>query len=156
MSDSYIRLIPDDQRWQPTVVAAASAAAYVTELFSGQDDAVERVEVKFYDRVTLIDAGEYTTRIACSRCEADISLEWLGDVVRKNGGESFDSLGVLVPCCGAAVELDSFYYEEPIGFARFEVSVMNPTRARFELDRTELARVARLLGHPVVQVLAHY
>ncbi|MDO3703260.1 hypothetical protein Q3W71_16425 [Micromonospora sp. C28SCA-DRY-2] len=156
MSDSYIRLIPDDQRWQPTVEAAASAAAYVAELFYGQGDAVERVEVTFYDRVTLIDAGEYTTRIACSRCEADISLDWLGDVVRENGGASFDSLDVLVPCCGAAAELDSLHYEEPIRFARFEVSAMNPTRARSELDGTELARVAQLLGHPVVQVLAHY
>ncbi|MER5337053.1 hypothetical protein [Micromonospora sp. NPDC002717] len=97
--------------------------------------------------MTLIDAGEYTTRITCSRCEEDISLAWLGDLVRKNGGLRFDHLDVTVPCCRAVVELDSLRYEEPIGFARFEVSAMNPTRATYELDAEELAVVAGLLGH---------
>jgi hypothetical protein len=54
------------------------------------------------------------------------------------------------------VTLHSLRYEEPIGFARFEVSAMNPTRANYELDAKELARVADLLGHPVAQILAHY
>ncbi|WP_155373911.1 hypothetical protein [Catellatospora vulcania] len=44
----------------------------------------------------------------------------------------------------------------PVGFARFEVSAMNPTRAKYELDAAELAEVAGLLGHPVKQILAHY
>ncbi|BCJ47845.1 hypothetical protein GCM10010168_22040 [Actinoplanes ianthinogenes] len=57
---------------------------------------------------------------------------------------------------GAAVELDSLHYEEPIGFARFAVFAMNPTRAEPELDDSELARVAELLGHPVRQILAHH
>ncbi|MFF5263589.1 hypothetical protein ACFY4C_32075 [Actinomadura viridis] len=156
MSDFYIRLIPTDRDWQPTAVAATSAVAYVAALFSGPDDAVEQVKHEFYDGVTLIDAGEYTTRITCSRCRRDISLDWLGDVVRGNGGVSFDHLDVTVPCCGAVVELDSLRYEEPIGFARFEVSAMNPTRAKYELDARELARLADLLGHRVAQILAHY
>ncbi|MFI7650802.1 hypothetical protein ACIBTZ_32735 [Micromonospora sp. NPDC049460] len=105
------------------------------------------MEHRFHDRVTLIDAGEYTTRITCSRCDEDISLAWLGDLVRKNGGLRFDHLDVTVPCCRAMVELDSLRYEEPIGFARFEVSAMNPTRATYELDAEELAVVAGLLGH---------
>ncbi len=33
---------------------------------------------------------------------------------------------------------------------------MNPVRAKYELDDEELAEVARLLGHPVTQILAHY
>jgi hypothetical protein len=59
-SDGYIRLIPTDQNWQPTLEAAASAVAYIARLFSGPDDAVEEVSHEFYDRVTLIDAGENT------------------------------------------------------------------------------------------------
>ncbi|MCP3785350.1 hypothetical protein NLX85_18475 [Micromonospora sp. A3M-1-15] len=156
MSDGYIRLIPTDRDWQPAPVAAASASAYVASLFSAPGDAVERVEDKFYDRVTLIDAGEYTTRITCSRCDGEVTLDWLGDLVRQNGSLSFDHLNVTVPCCGAVIELDSLRYEEPIGFARFEISAMNPTRAKYELEANELARVADLLGHPVAQILAHY
>jgi hypothetical protein len=69
----------------------------VAILFSDPGDAVEQVEHKFYDRVTLIDAGEYTTRITYSRCNGDISLHWLGDLVRENRGESLDHLDVTVP-----------------------------------------------------------
>lgn len=156
MSDRYIRLVPTDRDWQPTPAAAASAAAYVAGLLSGPGDAVDRVAGTFHDRVTLIDAGMYTTRITCPRCGGDIAMDWLGEVVRRNGGLSFDHLDVTVPCCGAVVELDRLRYEEPIGFARFELSAMNPTRAREELDAGELARVAALLGHPVAQILAHY
>jgi hypothetical protein len=61
--------------------------------------------------------------------------------------------------CGqdqSAISLDTLRYDWPVGFARFEVSAMNPTRAKYELDAEELANVAALLGHPVAQVLAHY
>jgi hypothetical protein len=157
VSDTYLRLIPDDRSWQPTTEAAASAAAYVADLFSGDGAEVDRVEAKFYDRVTLIDAGMYTERITCPQCGADIRTDWLGEVVRANGGVSFNSLRVTVPCCAAATEMDSLHYENPIGFARFEVSALNPFRVQGdELDGTELARVAHLLGHPIVQIIAHY
>ncbi|MGI5238680.1 hypothetical protein [Dactylosporangium sp. CA-139066] len=156
MSDSYIRLIPTDRDWQPEPAAAAAAAAYVAELLSGSGDDVERVENQFYERVTLIDAGMYTTRITCPRCAGNIAMDWLGALVRQNGGASFERLDVRVPCCNAVVELDGLHYDEPLGFARFEISAMNPTQAQGELDAGELARVTDLLGHPVAQIVAHY
>ncbi|GAA1250409.1 hypothetical protein [Oryzihumus leptocrescens] len=156
MSDSYIRLIPTNPDWQPTHEAAAAAAAYVASLFSGSGGDVEEVEYEFYDRMTLIDAGENTSQITCARCSRDIGLNWLGDLVRENGGPSFEHLDATVPCCAAVVPLNRLHYDWPIGFARFEVSAMNPTRAQYELDTVELARLAELLGHPVAQILAHY
>lgn len=155
MSDGYIRVIPTDLEWQPTPEAAAAAAAYIARLFSGPADDVEDVDHEFYDRVTLIDAGQNTTRITCSRCDGDISVDWLYDLIEQNG-ESFDSLNTAVPCCGVAVPLNTLRYDWPVGFARFEVSAMNPSRAKYELDAEELTDVAALLGHPVTQILAHY
>jgi hypothetical protein len=155
VSDDYIRLVPTDPYWQPEPEAAAAVVAYVASLFSGPGDGVDEVKQTFYDRVTLIDAGMYTERITCPRCAGDISMNWLGDLVRQNGA-SFDHLDVAVPCCGAVVGLNTLHYGDPIGFARFEVSAMNATRATYELDSSELARVASLLGHPVAQILARY
>ncbi|MEU8074810.1 hypothetical protein AB0B31_05120 [Catellatospora citrea] len=155
MSDSYIRLIPGDREWQPGPEAAAAAAAYVEGLFSDSADHVEYVEYEFYDRVTLIDAGENTSRITCSRCEGDIDTGWFFDIAEEHD-EQFDSLDVTVPCCAAVVALDTLRYDWPVGFARFEVSAMNATRAKYELDAQELAVVADILGHPVRQILAHY
>jgi hypothetical protein len=155
MSDGYIRLIPTDKQWQPTPEGAAAAVGYVARLFSGPEDGVEEVEAKFYDQVTLIDAGENTTRISCSNCDRDIDVRWFFDLIDKNG-QAFGNLDSQVPCCGAVVTLDSLSYDWPVGFARFEVSAMNPTRAKYELDDAELVEVAALLGRPVTQVLAHY
>lgn len=155
VSDGYIRLIPADREWQPTQAMAAAATVYVTRLFSAPEDDVEEVKHEFYDRITVIDAGENTTQVFCSNCSVDIGVEWFFDLIEKNG-ESFDSLDVTVPCCGAVVSLDSLRYDWPVGFARFEVCAMNPTRAKYELDAEELRELAALLGHPIAQILAHY
>lgn len=154
MSDFALRLVPADKHWQPSLTAAASAAEYVTGLFSGDDGDVEGVSSAFYDQVTVIDAGENTTRITCARCGEDI-LEWFFDLIEEHG-ESIGDWEPAVPCCGATVPLDAHGYDWPMGFARFEVCAMNPTRSGYELDARELARVADILGHPVVQILAHY
>ncbi|MEU8658252.1 hypothetical protein [Actinoplanes philippinensis] len=155
MSDDCLRLIPTDRQWQPDPAAAAAAADYVTRLFCGPSDHVEEVETEFYDHVTLIDAGENTTAITCPHCGGDIDAGWLADLVEENG-VTFTSLDRQVPCCATTVALDSLRYDWPVGFARFEICVTNPVRARYELGTAELAAVAALLGHPVTQILAHY
>jgi hypothetical protein len=155
VSDFYIRLIPGDQQWQPSREDAEAAVRYLEGLFSGPQDDVEEVGAEFYDRVTLIDAGENTTRVSCSSCTEEIGVDWLYDLVEANG-ESFDSLEIRVPCCSAMVELSSLHYDWPVGFARFEVTAMNATRAKYELDDGELAELGSILGHPVTQILAHY
>jgi hypothetical protein len=75
VSDDYIRLIPADKNWQPTPEAAASAEAYVAALFSDPGDHVWEVTSKFYDHVTLIDAGELTAPDRLPLCGTDIT-EW--------------------------------------------------------------------------------
>lgn len=155
VSDGYIRLIPTDRQWQPTPECAAAATAYVARLFSGPEDDVEEVQYEFYDQVTLIDAGGNTTRISCANCDGDLDVEWFHDLIEEHG-EGLAGTKVSVPCCGAHVSPDSLRYDWPVGFARFEVSAMNPTRAQYELNAEELAEVAALLGHPVTQILAHY
>jgi hypothetical protein len=105
VSDDYIRLIPTDKQWQPSPEGAAAATSYVAGLFSGPEDDVEEVEAEFYDQVTLIEAGENTTRISCSNCDGDIEVHWFLQLIEENG-ESFASLDIQVPCCGAVVALD--------------------------------------------------
>lgn len=62
-----------------------------------------------------------------------------------------------MPCCGATLALSALDYEWPVGFARFEVCAVNPARGnKYPLNAGEVARVAKLLGHPVRQVLAHH
>jgi hypothetical protein len=162
MGELYIRVIPTDPRWQPTVEAAARAAEYVAGLFAGPGDHVELVEPVFHERITLIDGGEYLEELFCSRCAATIGLDWFWDLlIARNGGRRvgepvIDDLAVTVPCCAAELTLPELRFEAPIGFARFEVSARNWTRPAWELSAEELAAAGDLLGHPLTQVHAHY
>ncbi|WP_433124823.1 hypothetical protein ACQPWW_20715 [Micromonospora sp. CA-240977] len=162
MSDLYIRVIPTDPEWQPTAEAAAPAAEYVAGLFARPGDHVEVVEPVFYDRITLIDGGEYMENVFCPRCAAAIGLDWFWDVlIARNGGRwvgepTIDDLDVTVPCCRAALTLPELRFEAPVGFARFELSARNWARGVWDLSDEELAVTGAILGHPVTQVHAHY
>ena len=160
MSDLYIRVIPADPVWQPTAEAAAGAVEYLAGLFAGPDDGVEVVEPVFYERITLIDGGEYMNEVFCPRCGAAMGLDWFWNLLTPgNGGIGAPTIGdlrVTVPCCDAVVMLPQLRFEGPVGFARFEVSARNWTRQEWELSDEELALIGDILGHPVTQVHAHY
>lgn len=155
MSDFYVRLIPTDPSWQPAPDAAEDATAYVRGLFAGPGDGADEVAHEYFEQIQFIDAGENTQHVTCPACGKVIGLEWVFDVVSERHPDLGD-LGVDVPCCGVGVSLNDLEYDWPVGFARFQITVMNGTRDDYELQPDELARVEALLGHPVRQVLAHY
>ena len=158
MSDDYVRLIPTDPVWQPAQAPAAAATAYVVELFAGPNGSVDQVEHEFHDAVTVIDSGVNTSRATCPTCGGDVPLGWVFGVVdSRHQVSNLEDLIVQVPCCGALVSLNELEYDWPMGFARFEISILNGYRPIVGLsDVVELEAVARRLGHAVRQVLAHY
>lgn len=155
MSDNFIRLVPTDVNWQPTAQDAAATTTYVAELFAGANDSADEVAHEFYSTARLIDSGVNTSRATCPSCGEDIALDWVFGVVDERQND-LTRLDARVPCCGIVTSLNQLDYDWPIGFGRFEITVLNGTRNRYELDAAELDHVASLLGHPVRQVLAHY
>ena len=155
MSDNWIRLIPTDALWEPKRSSVDRAVAYVVGLYAGPGDSADEVTAEFYDGVALIDSGVNTSSFTCRVCSSVTDVTWAFEVVNERSSDLTD-LDVVLPCCGAASNLNDLAYDWPLGFARFEIGVLNGTRARYELDGSELRQVGQLLGHPVRQVLAHY
>jgi hypothetical protein len=155
VSDDYIRLIPTQVTWEPTESAAESAMSYVAGLFSGVNGSADEVTTKFYADVALIDSGVNTSTAKCRSCGNSVDLEWVFEVVDERVAD-LSHLDVIVPCCEAMTSLNDLEYDWPMGFARFEIAVLNGSREVHELQAHELERVGSLLGHPVRQVLAHY
>lgn len=155
MSDDWIRVIPTSPSWQPDREAAKSAVEYVSGLFVGPDNALDDVQAEFHQGIALIDSGVNTASFTCAACSTVIGIEWVLDIVDERS-EDLSNLDVHLPCCGALASLNELDYDWPMGFARFEIGVLNARRATYELDEAELHEVGRLLGHPVRQVLAHY
>jgi hypothetical protein len=154
MSDFYTSAIPTEVSWQPTDEAAAEAEAYARRVFRDPDGVGQEVLVWFYDRVTAVDAGESLVQISCPRCDGDIPIAWYDSLIEETKGK-FETLDVMVPCCGALVSLDTLRFDWPCGFARFEIAVRNPARGEYEFTSEELDMLAAILGHPVRQILAH-
>ncbi|NHA70089.1 hypothetical protein [Phycicoccus flavus] len=155
MSDNWIRVIPTSPSWQPEPEAAKSAVDYLSGLFAGPDNAVDDVRAELHKDTALIDSGVNTASFTCAACSAVTGVEWVLDLVNERC-EDLSDLDVHLPCCGAHARLNDLDYDWPMGFARFEIGVLNARRARYELDEAELHEVGRLVGHPVRQVLAHY
>lgn len=150
MSDNYLRLIPIDPTWQPGPAAARHAVATLSALVPG----AATIEVELYDEVTFIDPGVNFERVACPACSTELEMDWWSEQMGRAGEASFANLAVTTPCCRTRTSLNDLAYDWPAGFARAEVSVVNPPRGR--LDDAELAQVAAGLGHPLRQVIAHY
>lgn len=155
VSDDWIRLIPTDASWEPKQSSVERAVAYVVSLFAGPGDSADEVTAEFYPDVALIDSGVNTSSFTCRACSSVTDVTWAFDVVNDRWSDLTD-LDVVLPCCGVASNLNDLAYDWPLGFARFEISVLNGARSRYELDGSELRQVGQLLGHSVRQVLAHY
>jgi hypothetical protein len=147
----WISVVPSDVRWQPTTDAANQAAQHVRGLFA-RPGSYDEVRVRFHGRIAVIDPGENLEQISCSACDRDISLDWFRGFTSAHEW-AFDDLEVVVPCCGRSVALDSLSFDWPARFARFEIQVLNPTRAQYELTDRELVELGQILGHPLRQVL---
>lgn len=150
MSDDWLRLIPADPSWTPSPERAERAVA---KLFSLAPDA-DRVEAEVYEEVTFIDQGSNFERLNCPACRAELTMEWWTERMDEAAVSSFSQLEATTPCCATATTLNEVSYDWPAGFARVEISALNPRRSW--LDETELGQVADALGHPLRQVMAHY
>jgi hypothetical protein len=155
VSDNYIRLIPTAPTWEPEADAADVATQYVAGLFAGSGDTADEVTHEFYGKVAVIDAGVNTESAKCSRCGAPVDLAWVFDVIEQRS-DDLSELDVVLPCCGETSSLNDLEYDWPMGFATFEICVLNGSRDQYQLQLDELERLSSLLGHPVRQVLAHY
>ncbi len=117
MSDFFASVIPTDTSWQPTRDAAARVEDLVRALFPDPDSTPQEISVRFYDRITVVDAGENLQRITCPHCHTNIEVDWYQDLIEQTDG-GFDTLQVTVPCCHTRASLDTLGYDWPCGFAR--------------------------------------
>ncbi len=155
VSDDYLRLIPTVPTFVPGAEAANAATEYIAGLFAGPGESADEVTHEFFGTVEFIDSGVNTESAKCNLCHAPVDLVWVFEVIDQRGDE-LDQLEVVLPCCGETSSLNDLEYDRPVGFASFEICVLNGTRDRYELQQDELDRLGSLVGHPVRQIRAHY
>jgi len=122
MSDSYLRCIPVDPRFQPTRDAALSAA----DLLRSFLPQAQTIDGEFFDSVRFVDAGCNWAGVHCPSCGADID-PWWADAVSEAWKTGFTTLQIRSRCCETTVSLYDFDYGWPVGFASYILEALNPS-----------------------------
>ena len=146
MSDTYLRIIPDDSNFIPSTEREATTVELLIALLPGAEVVAKRSE-----EVQFIDPGENFERVLCPSCRADLTNSW-PSLVDDAWTKKFSDLSFETPCCHTPANLNRLVYEWPTGFARFVVEV---NVGRF-LPEVQVESVAESLGCRVRQVLSRY
>ncbi len=149
MSFSYLRLIQTDPHYIPSPDQIRRALAIIAANPLGSEP-----KVKITDDVEFIDAGMNSLGVYCPQCGAEIDLPWWrDDAMDRAYATRFRDLTIKTPCCGFQTSLNDLRYEWPCGFAKFQISFLDPER---DLEPAVIERIARALGTPLRKIWAHY
>jgi hypothetical protein len=133
MSDNILKIVPRDPLFRPSEEAEMAVKRLLKEMIPRHDT----LEAKRHDSVVFVDCGENHERTTCPRCGADLGQhwhQWMNDSYRRSG---FRDREVVVPCCGATVDLNDLLYYFPMGFASWFIELWNPDPAAFVSAQNE-------------------
>jgi hypothetical protein len=150
VSDSYLRVIPDDPTYVPGAASSREAERRLVDLLP---EAAE-VIAHYLGEVQFVDCGEGLEHIFCPSCRCDLApgrvWQRLMDTAYTTG---FCHLAVVLPCCGAGTSLNRLDYQPACGFASYKLEARGPYS---ELGREHLSELASVLGCGVRAIYAHY
>jgi hypothetical protein len=149
MADTFLRLIPRDPTFVPSVSARERAQAVVRGVVPYADELAWQVtrDVRF------VDCGGNFETVTCPRCGQDLG-EWWSVAMEAGHAQQFRDLRATLPCCGLRTSLNDLVYTMPAGFARCVLEVQNPTIE--SLPDQARRRIEQTLGCPVRVIWAFY
>jgi hypothetical protein len=113
MSDTWIRLIPEEPNFVPDPARQSRAREHLADIAPF----AEQIEVRIFDRVVFFDCGANFERVICPSCRAKIPLQWWQDRMNEDYDSGFTLAAYPTPCCSAHHTLHELVYEQPRGLA---------------------------------------
>jgi hypothetical protein len=148
VSDNWLKFVPTDPDWQPSLPASNAAVQLLMNFLPEADEIASR----FFDNTVFVDPGENWAGVRCPRCGNDIE-EWWGQAMAKADETTFQTLEVDTSCCGSRISLNDLHYIWPAGFGRFVLWARNPNVLNTTEDQD--CALAQALGHKVRKIWAH-
>ena len=125
----------------------------------------EEFEAEVHDQIEFIDPGEIIDAVICPACNKHLNLDpvaendpvaaWWYELADAMSESPVETVTTRMPCCGRIARVLDLEFDWPAGFAKFELSVMNPNSAD-NLAAWQLLELEMVLGCPLKQVRAHY
>lgn len=147
MSDYYVKIIPTSP--QHTIFGCAvNDAVEIVKSSVNFDSVISNI----YESPQFIDCGDGLETIKCPICGAELSFDWWGEAMNDAADTAFEDLAIMLPCCSNNSSLNDLKYHYPCGFARWDVSVLNPTT---ELSQECIKKIEEILNTSIRIIHSH-
>src|SRR5580698_3325541 len=141
MSDNWIRIIPEQPDFVPEEENQQRALSFLRQLAPRSQE----IRTTVGDRIGFVDCGENFESVACPSCGVVFEMAaWLRWMAEDFDGEGFTLRNRVIPCCGAQHTMKELRCKLPQGFARFQLSAMNPNIG--ELPEESRKKFQEILG----------
>jgi hypothetical protein len=148
MSDTWLKFIPTNPNFQPSLDAAEKAKAVLASLAPKAHE----ITVAFTDSVEFINPMGNWSGVRCPSCGADAE-PWWNNAMNDSYKTHFSNLEVTAPCCGVRVSLNDLNYVWAAGFAKFVIEAMNPNCG--DLTTEQIRQISDCLGCKVRRIWVH-
>lgn len=162
MSDNYLKIIPVQKDFIPEKSTHQAAISFLEGLTPDGDE----VQIEIYKELTFIDQGQNLEEIICPSCqnsfkqdiysEEEIDCEKIFEKINEQAENGELDSGIIeMSCCGNIVNTTDLIFEWPAGFAKFELSALNPELER-PISESDITMLSNILGCKLLQIWAHY
>jgi hypothetical protein len=126
MSDSFLRLIPE----QPEFASSAEAGQTAIGILKVLMPSAAAVNTHVFQEIRFVDPGINFERVLCPHCREVITDHWSG-WMDDSSKSRFTQRRIVLPCCKKESDLSDLVYEWPAGFTRFVLEIENPKPAEW-------------------------
>lgn len=112
----------------------------------------ESIKFDITPKLEYIDCGDNLYSVKCNLCNTDAS-EWWGDHMLNSREHDYKKRVLVTPCCHTETSLENLIYIDDIGFSKFVLEIINPSR---ELDPEEIETISELFGCELKMINANY
>jgi len=148
MSSTILKLIPTDPDFVPNEQNQIKAKAFLKNVFKHSD-----IEFNTTENVEFVDPGANFETVNCNLCGHTIDIQAWQNAMDKAYNTKFKVLTFITPCCQKTTSLNDLKYHWAAGFAKFEISILDPSS---EIKTDDLTELNKILTTKINVIWAHY
>jgi hypothetical protein len=148
MSSTHLKFISTNPDFIPSQSQKNQAKAFINSIFNNTE--IEFNETK---DIEFVDQGSNFESISCNICGRIIDNDYWQHTMDKAYETHFKVLTFITPCCHKKTSLNDLQYHWPAGFAKFQISILDPVG---DIKTTEVSELEKILGTKVRKIWAHY
>ena len=148
MPTTILKFIPTNATYVPDKIQQDKGKAFLVELYKEK-------EIEFYttDLIEFVDQGENFNNVSCNLCGQEIKIEHWQNAMDEACEKQFTNLDFITLCCNKKTSLNDLIYNMMAGFAKFVITISEPTN---KIEENDVKNLEHILGTRLKIIWAHY